>query len=152
MVLTKVRNLRRRVVALRAKEREQRALTEVAQLVLESCTQWTTLKAAEKALAKATDKRAKTESLLRLAAVEEYKACGNKNPVPGVHVKVMHKLEYSICEATAWAQEHAPTLIWAMLHVKTFEKVAPTMPGAPIKVLDEPKGFLDPDLSEAKTA
>jgi hypothetical protein len=74
------------------------------------------------------------EDALRQAALELYKLDGNTKPVPGVTVKMHHKMKYDLDKVVAWAEDKAKHLF--KFDVKAFEKNPPE--NAPFEKVDEP--------------
>ena len=65
----------------------------------------------------------KAEALLREATILVYKETGNKTPAPGVGIKEVATLDYSLALALGWAKEHGLALA---LDKKAFEAIAKT--------------------------
>jgi hypothetical protein len=84
------------------------------------------------------------EDELRSLVLDRFMANGDKNPLPGISIKIFKQYVYDVQEARSWAMLGAPSLL--VLDTKLFEKLAPDMPGAPIAVLDNPKVMLAKDL------
>ena len=61
------------------------------------------------------------EQALRDAGITIYGATGNKQPYPGVEVKILTDIKYSEADAFAWAKEHAIAL---RLDTAAFSKLA----------------------------
>jgi hypothetical protein len=99
---------------------------------------------ASEALRQQSLKVDQVENDLRTLALVKYKDTGNKNPVPGISIKIYKTYVFDAQKARDWAALAAPAML--VLDTKLFEKLAPDMPGAPIAVLDNPKAMLAKDL------
>src|SRR3990167_3587102 len=67
-----------------------------------------------------------SENTLRSQAVDEFKFgdnAGDKNPTPGLEIKLFQEIRYDPKEAFDWAKTHDLALA---LDVKAFEKIAKT--------------------------
>lgn len=121
--------------------KEVLALTEEARLA--------TL--AEEAEREAKVKLAEAEAAAKVEALAEYEATQVKRPMPGVEIKVFHKVYYSPKDALAWCRANAPNLL--VLDAKRFEKgisdgTLLDVPGAVAEIALEPRAQLASDLSE----
>ena len=86
------------------------------------------------------------EATLRAAAIEAYKATGNKTPGPGLAIKIMTRLEYELKDALTWAIEHKMAL---KLDSSAFEKIAKTTTLEFVRVDEEPMATIATDLDKA---
>ena len=86
------------------------------------------------------------ETSLRAAAIEAYKATGNKTPGPGLAIKIMTRLEYELKDALTWAIEHKMAL---KLDSSAFEKIAKTTTLEFVRVDEEPMATIATDLDKA---
>jgi len=88
------------------------------------------------------------EAKLRELTLQAFAETGNKNPVKGVGIREIVKLEYDAKDAFAWAVEHK---IMLKLDVPAFEKMskmAPeTRPGF-VKIHTEPQATIATNLDE----
>ncbi len=80
------------------------------------------------ALAAAKAETAKAENELREAGLKEYEATKNKQPFPGVGIRVREKVVYELKLALAWANEHHQALT---LNAKEFEAIVKAMAVVP---------------------
>lgn len=85
------------------------------------------------------------EGKLREMAVQDYLQTGNKNPAPGVSIKLMTRLQYNLAEALAWATEHNLAL---KLDTQAFEKVAKASPLPFVQQGEIPQAFIASNLEE----
>ena len=85
------------------------------------------------------------KTLAREAILAAYARTGSKKPAPGAGIRVEKRLQYHVSEAESWARRMAPSLM--TLDIKEWEKNAPNMPGAPIKIVEEPHATIAGDLS-----
>lgn len=120
--------------------KEVLALTEEARLA--------TL--AEEAEREAKVKLAEAEAAAKVEALAEFDG-SNKRPLPGVEIKVFHKVYYNPKDALAWCRANAPNLL--VLDAKRFEKgisdgTLLDVPGAVAEIALEPRAQLASDLSE----
>ena len=141
---------RRRVVTLRGQREDHTADLHALQEALEETPQWKALVACNKRLTVTLKKLSHAETTLRETAIRARR--GGQPPTRGVQVKTMHRLLYNAEEAYNWALDAAPDLISQALNVKAFEKAAPGLPGAPIRIVEELKAFIDTDLSKSAPA
>src|SRR3990167_809369 len=91
-----------------------------------------------------------SENTLRSQAVADYvltAACGkeNKNPIPGIEIKLFQEIRYDPTEAFVWAKEHNLALA---LDVKAFEKIAKTSPLGFVAMAQIPRAQIASDLSK----
>lgn len=86
------------------------------------------------------------EEGLRLAALAEYKATGNKRPAPGVEIKLFQELKYELSLALAWAVEHSMAL---SLDRKAFEGICKATEISFVEKVETPKVTLATDLEKA---
>lgn len=86
------------------------------------------------------------EAEIREAAVAEFAASGNKKPWPGVGIREVTRLSYDPAVAREWCLTQAPALL--MIDKRQFEKVAPSLPGAPVEVTKEAQATIATDLGE----
>jgi hypothetical protein len=136
-----VANQRNEVAGLRAKQAEAieaLALTPESQKLIEIEAQ---LRAANEGVNN-------LETELRTQALEAYHQSNNKTPVAGVTIKLFTAVTYVMADALAWCMSNAPTLVRAVLDVKSFEKIADKLPGAPVTVEQTPKAYIASDLSK----
>jgi len=94
---------------------------------------------------------AEAETLAKQAALETYDETQDKRPLPGVEIKVFHKVYYNPKDALAWCRANAPNLL--VLDAKRFEKgiidgTLLDVPGAVAEIALEPRAQLASDLSE----
>jgi len=138
--LRKLRALRLDVVSLKAEiaEREKELATTQA----------------GQALAKAKSKCAAlkedvfiVETKIKEAAVEAYLDEDNKRPWPGVNIKMFKVLLCESTEVEDWCREFAPCLL--IVDQGAYRKAFDTLPGAPGKMVVEPRAQIDRDLSKA---
>jgi len=87
------------------------------------------------------------EATLRVHALIEYGETQNKNPAPGVSVKIFIRLDYEAKEALAWAINHTVAL---QLDKKLFENLVKAMPVKPdfVTSREEPQAQIASDLSK----
>jgi len=98
-------------------------------------------------VADAVEKVADGESLLRAKTLELFKETGNKQPVPGVGIREVTKLEYDPKKALAWGLEHKVCL---KLDVSAFDKMAKTASELRpwfVQVHTEPQATIATDLN-----
>jgi hypothetical protein len=76
------------------------------------------------------------EKSIREAALANYATTKDKNPVPGLTIKIFKKLVYDVKEAEEWARIKAPAVF--KFNISAFEKVATEL-GAPVKEEEEPR-------------
>lgn len=95
------------------------------------------------------DRMAEAEGRLREMALASFQATGDKNPGPGVSIRMMTRLEYNLNLARLWAQDHR---MFLTLDTKTFEKFVKSG-GADqvpfVNVIQEPSIAIAVDLSKA---
>jgi hypothetical protein len=84
------------------------------------------------------------EDELREQVLDRYYVDCNKNPLPGISIKMFKGYDYNLLAARTWAVLNAPTML--VLDTKLFERIAPDIPDAPIKVWINPKVMLAKDL------
>lgn len=89
------------------------------------------------------------EAALRIWAVDQYMATGQKRPLPGVEIKLGKALVYDPAQALQWALEHRVAL---SLDKKVFERVAEASCPALVKVEEKPVAYIATDLSKHYTA
>ncbi len=90
---------------------------------------------------------AEAETELRTLALAEYERTGNKQPGPGVAIRVVTKLDYDPQEALAWAIKH---LVALQLDRRVFESLAKTAAGpAFVVTISEPQATIASDLGKA---
>jgi len=65
------------------------------------------------------------EATLRAMTLAAFCETGNKNPAPGLAIRILTKLDYDQAKAFDWAQDHHMAL---KLDVSTFEKIAKASP------------------------
>lgn len=86
------------------------------------------------------------EAEIREAAVAEFAINGDKKPWPGVGIREVTRLSYDPAVAREWCLTQAPALL--MIDKRQFEKVAPSLPGAPVEVTKEAQATIATDLGE----
>lgn len=86
------------------------------------------------------------EAAVRVAAIAEYEARGEKRPTPGVEVKVFSVLTYGADRALAWALEHKIALT---LDKKEFERLMGKPEARPewVTELTQPRAQIATDLA-----
>lgn len=85
------------------------------------------------------------EIVLRELTLKAYAETGNKQPIPGVGIREVTKLDYDPKEALKWAMEHQIAL---SLDKKSFEGFAKATPLEFVKVTQEPQATIATDLSK----
>lgn len=65
---------------------------------------------------------ADAETTIRNAALDAYLASSNKNPYPGVNIRVSKTLTYDRADAFNWAKAHNLFIVPESLDAKAFEK------------------------------
>lgn len=85
------------------------------------------------------------EDTLRILALQAYTVTGNKQPAPGVSVRVLTKLEYNPKEALKWAMSHQIAL---SLDKKSFEGFAKATPLDFVTIREEPQATIASDLEK----
>jgi hypothetical protein len=85
------------------------------------------------------------DAKVRDLALASYAATGSKQPAKGVTIRVGKRLVYDRIKASAWARTNAPALF--TLDIKAWEKAAPTLPDAPIEIVEEPSVAIASDLA-----
>lgn len=106
--------------------------------------------AVREAQAKLNEKNAEVtgaENTVRLFALGAWEESGYKKPAPGVSVRVFTKIKYDAGQAMQWCRANAPIMIKETLDKANFEKVAPSLSGAPVTIEQEPRIYIDSDLS-----
>jgi len=83
------------------------------------------------------------ESRLRQLAEDAYRQTNDKNPVAGVKIRLVTKLNYDPQDALNWAIEHKLALA---LDTKAFEKIAKTSPMDFVLVESVPQATIARDL------
>lgn len=92
----------------------------------------------------AQDTLSAEEDSLRQLAVGRYHATGNKNPVAGVTIRIVRKVEYDPDVALAWAKQNNLALL---LDKKALDKIALATPLPFAAVHGEPHAQIATDLS-----
>lgn len=82
---------------------------------------------------------------VRAEALAAFQETGNKQPWPGVQIKMYSKIEFSEEEARAWCFDYAGSLL--KLDTRAFQRAAPALPDAPITITKEPRATIASDLS-----
>lgn len=119
-----------------------------AQLALEQTPEWQEVQRLKARLSEQRTLVALREGALREAALTAYRLTGDKNPAPGVSIKLFTKLDYIASAALQWCKVHASALVKEVLDTKSFEKIAESLPGAPVEVSEEPRVYVAADLSK----
>ena len=89
---------------------------------------------------------AAAEAALREMTLAAYTATGNKQPAPGVGIRVVQRLDYEPMQALVWAKAHD---IGLALNKVEFERMAKiTLPDF-VTITDQPTATIATDLSEA---
>lgn len=88
------------------------------------------------------------EQTLRELVSARYKATGEKQPTPGVEVRIVKTLEYDQAAAFAWAKSTGMALT---LDRKAFEQIALASPVAGATVKELPRVRIAQDLTKAVT-
>jgi hypothetical protein len=76
------------------------------------------------------------ENSLREATIAHYAETKDKNPLPGLTIKIFKKLVYDVKVAEEWARVKAPAVF--KFNTSAFEKVAVEL-GAPVTEEEEPR-------------
>ena len=82
---------------------------------------------------------------VRAEAMAAYQETGNKQPWPGVQVKMYTEIKFDEAEAWHWCRVHADYLL--MLDVRGFKEHGASMKGAPVTITTVPKATITKDLS-----
>ena len=85
------------------------------------------------------------ENRVRLMALADYAATGNKSPHPAIVIKMYAVLYYASLDAHAYACQHLPKAL--RLDVKAFEKVAKVASLDFVTISEEPRATIARDLS-----
>ena len=85
------------------------------------------------------------EAKLRELTVKAYNETGNKKPAPGVAIREISHMMYSLEAAFEWATEHKMAL---SLDRKAFEGIAKSTQIDFVKVVTEAQGTISQDLSQ----
>jgi hypothetical protein len=86
------------------------------------------------------------EASVRDEAIKTYNETGDKQPMPGVTVKMFTKIDYDRGKAFDWAKEHKIAL---MLDTKAFDSLCKTASKPEfVEVKEEPKAMIATDLSK----
>jgi hypothetical protein len=87
---------------------------------------------------------------IKQAALAEYQATKQKDPITGITVKIYKVIKYDAEKAEAWAKEKMPEML--VLDEKAFEKyakaVADVAPVPCVEYLDDPRPQIASDLSD----
>ena len=137
--------------ALRELATQRLALANEQELVKE-CEAWLAETPQGKKLTEYKESAAKArarcdaaDARVRELALASYAATGSKQPAKGVTIRVGKRLVYDRIKASEWARANAPALF--ALDIKAWEKAAPTLPDAPIEVVEEPSVAIASDLA-----
>lgn len=122
------------------------AVRNAARTALEQTEEYAALTDAGEILASIGGEIAALESEIREAAVSEFAINGDKKPWPGVGIREVTRLSYDPAVAREWCLTQAPALL--MIDKRQFEKVAPSLPGAPVEVTKEAQATIATDLGE----
>lgn len=141
-------SLARALQAERDAETDMEADVAWAQNALEQTPEYQEVQRLKVRLSEQRQVTASRETALREAALQEYSATGNKVPAPGVSIKLFTKLDYIQSAALAWCKVNASALVKEVLDTKSFEKIAASLPGAPVEVNEEPRVYIAHDLSQ----
>jgi hypothetical protein len=131
---------------LRRQQLEQAQAVTEAEAALHDTAEWKAFEAAT------AQKRALTEALdattaqVRQAALDAYKASGDKEPAKGVTIKLFKRFVYDQDATREWCMAYAPTFL--TVDAKRFEKAAETLDGAPVRVEYDPRPTIATNLSE----
>jgi len=87
------------------------------------------------------------EDQLRALTLTTYWETNNKNPAPGVAIRILTKLNYDQAKAFKWAQDHRMAL---KLDVSTFEKIAKASPPEFVTLREEAQATIATNLEERK--
>ena len=136
----------REVARLRAMVELRKSEVEQLTLCVDKTPIGRALREAQEELTRRKGVLAEAETLLRKQALAHFAESGQKTILPGLTIKMMKRLVYDKIEASEWARVNAPAFF--TLDVKTFEKAAPSLPGAPVEVVEEPSAYIAGDLSE----
>ena len=85
------------------------------------------------------------EGALRKMTIEAYRQTGEKQPAPGVGVRVTTRLRYELNKAFEWAQDHHIAL---KLDVGTFEKLAKAQPLPFVEMIEDAQATIAADLQK----
>ena len=116
-----------------------------AKAELESSNLWKTLQERQGYLATARADVEDWENRVRLMALADYAATGNKSPHPAIVIKMYAVLYYASLDAHAYACQHLPKAL--KLDVKAFEKVAKVANLDFVTISEEPRATIARDLS-----
>lgn len=120
-----------------------------AQQTLEQTPEWQEMQRIANLLDEQKTQAALREAALREAALLEYSRTQSKNPLPGVSIKLFTRLNYIPAAALQWCKVNASALVKEVLDTKSFEKIAASLPGAPVEVSEEPRVYIAADLDKA---
>ena len=129
----------RRVLELRDEERKEGEVIRALQAAFEQ-----SIRPKMDGLAQVRGLREEAETQLRTLALAEYARTGNKQPGPGVAIRITTRLEYEQAAALAWANEHSLAL---QLDRRAFEAIAKTAPPPFVTTISEPQATIATDLA-----
>jgi hypothetical protein len=131
---------------LRRQQLDQAQTVAEAEALLHDTPEWQAYEQATNQRRAITEALDATTTAVRQAALDAYKASGDKAPAKGVSIKLFKRYVYDQDQTREWCMAYAPTFL--TVDAKRFEKAAETLDGAPVRVEYDPRPAIAGDLSE----
>jgi hypothetical protein len=136
----------RELAQLRRQQLEQARAVAEAEAALHDTAEWKAFEAATAQKRAITEALDATTAAVRQAALDAYKATGDKEPAKGVSIRMFKRYVYDQDQTLEWCMAYAPTFL--TVDAKRFEKAAETLDGAPVRVVYDPRPTIATNLSE----
>ena len=131
---------------VRQQQEQYKAAQAECETLVQATPEYKALLAAQQASKEAGVAVSAFSDAVREAALEAFRATGDKAPEKGVAIKMYKVYRYDSEVARLWCISNAPGLL--ALDSKRFEKAAELLPDAPVTIESDPRPTIASDLGE----